>query len=112
VSRCAHCGADNPGSLKFCGECGARLPAAAAIREVRKTVTVLFADVEGSTALGERLDPESLRALMTRYFAENRAVIERHGGTVEKLIGDDVMVVFGIETLQVDDAIRAVRAAN
>src|SRR5919201_410952 len=80
-------------------------------REVRKTVTVLFADVAGSTALGERLDPELLRRVMQRYFEEMRAVLERHGGTVEKFIGDAVMAVFGVPTVHEDDALRAVRAA-
>ncbi|HLB44159.1 MAG TPA: adenylate/guanylate cyclase domain-containing protein, partial [Candidatus Limnocylindrales bacterium] len=65
-------------------------------REVRKTVTVLFADVAGSTSLGERLDPESLRQIMTRYFDVARTALERHGGTVEKFIGDAVMAVFGV----------------
>jgi class 3 adenylate cyclase/tetratricopeptide (TPR) repeat protein len=74
-------------------------------------VTILFADVSGSTSLGEQLDPESLRSLMGRYFAEMRTIIERHGGTVEKFIGDAVMAVFGIPTLHEDDALRAVRAA-
>ena len=74
-------------------------------------MTILFADVSGSTSLGEQLDPESLRALMSRYFAEMQAIIERHGGTVEKFIGDAVMAVFGIPSLHEDDALRAVRAA-
>jgi class 3 adenylate cyclase/tetratricopeptide (TPR) repeat protein len=78
---------------------------------VRKTVTVIFCDVTGSTALGERLDPESLRRVMARYFDEMRAVVERHGGTVEKFIGDAVMAVFGVPVLHEDDALRAVRAA-
>ena len=81
-------------------------------REVRKTVTVLFSDVVGSTNLGEQLDPESLRRVMTRYFDELRAVLERHGGTVEKFIGDAVMAVFGIPHVHEDDAVRAVRAAD
>jgi len=79
--------------------------------EVRKTVTVIFTDVTGSTALGERLDPESLRRVMQRYFEQMRSVIERHDGTVEKFIGDAVMAVFGIPVLHEDDALRAVRAA-
>jgi class 3 adenylate cyclase/tetratricopeptide (TPR) repeat protein len=79
--------------------------------ESRKTVTVVFSDVSGSTALGERLDPEALRHVMARYFEETRAVLERHGGTVEKFIGDAVMAVFGIPTVHEDDALRAVRAA-
>ena len=78
---------------------------------MRKVVTVVFADVKGSTALGQELDPESLRRLMHRYFAEMRIVLERHGGTVEKFIGDAVMAVFGVPRLHEDDALRAVRAA-
>jgi class 3 adenylate cyclase/tetratricopeptide (TPR) repeat protein len=79
--------------------------------EVRKVVTVLFADVTGSTALGERLDPESLRGLMSRYFEEMRSAVASHGGTVEKFIGDALMAVFGVPTVHEDDALRAVRAA-
>jgi class 3 adenylate cyclase/tetratricopeptide (TPR) repeat protein len=74
-------------------------------------VTVLFCDVTGSTALGERLDPESLRGVMARYFDVARLIVERHGGSVEKFIGDAVMAVFGIPVLHEDDALRAVRAA-
>jgi class 3 adenylate cyclase len=79
--------------------------------EARKTVTIVFADVSGSTSLGERLDPEALRRVMERYFAEARSVLERHGGTVEKFIGDAVMACFGIPAAHEDDALRAVRAA-
>ncbi len=79
--------------------------------QMRKTVTVLFCDVTGSTALGEQLDPESLREVIQGYFAEMRAVIERHGGTIEKFIGDAVMAVFGVPRVHEDDALRAVRAA-
>jgi class 3 adenylate cyclase/tetratricopeptide (TPR) repeat protein len=79
--------------------------------EVRKTVTVLFSDVADSTPLGEALDPESTRAVMSRYFDAVRDVLERHGGTVEKFIGDAVMAVFGVPVLHEDDALRAVRAA-
>ena len=75
-------------------------------------MTVLFCDVTGSTALGERLDPESLRAVMVRYFDVARVAVERHGGSVEKFIGDAVMAVFGIPVLHEDDALRAVRAAS
>ena len=78
----------------------------------RRTVTVLFADVADSTPLGERLDPESLRRVMTRFFEQMSVVLERHGGTVEKFIGDAVMAVFGIPELHEDDALRAVRAAT
>jgi class 3 adenylate cyclase/tetratricopeptide (TPR) repeat protein len=80
--------------------------------KARKTVTALFADITGSTALGERLDPESLREVITRYFDQARTVIERHGGTVEKFIGDAVMAVFGVPVAHEDDALRAVRAGD
>src|SRR5438034_9088935 len=78
---------------------------------VRKTVTVLFADVTGSTAIGESLDPEALRRVMTRYFEVSRVTLERYGATVEKFIGDAVMAVFGIPAVHEDDALRAARAA-
>ena len=79
--------------------------------ETRKVVTVVFTDVAGSTALGERLDPESLRRVMWRYFDAMQATLERHGGTVEKFIGDAVVAVFGVPAVHEDDALRAVRAA-
>src|ERR671932_2604566 len=78
---------------------------------VRKTVTVVFADLVGSTALGERTDPELLRELMARYHDELRTILERHGATVEKFVGDAAMAVFGIPQAHEDDALRAVRAA-
>jgi class 3 adenylate cyclase/predicted ATPase len=111
VLRCATCGRENREGARFCDACGADLEARRPTGEQRKTVTVLFSDVTGSTALGERLDPESLRAVMARYFDLARTVVERHGGAVEKFIGDAVMAVFGIPTLHEDDALRAVRAA-
>jgi class 3 adenylate cyclase len=82
-----------------------------AAREQRKVVTVLFCDLVGSTALGETVDPERLRLLLVRYFEAMRAIVERHGGTVEKFIGDAVMAVFGVPVLHEDDALRACRAA-
>jgi class 3 adenylate cyclase/tetratricopeptide (TPR) repeat protein len=80
-------------------------------KEQRKTVTVLFCDLAGSTALGETLDPERLRVLLARYFERMKAIVERHGGSVEKFIGDAVMAVFGVPVLHEDDALRALRAA-
>src|SRR5262245_42621693 len=111
VRVCAGCGRENPPDARFCNGCGAALVAVPASRQKRKTVTVLFCDVTGSTALGERLDPESFRQVMARYFDAARAVIEEHGGTVEKFIGDAVMTVFGVPMVHEDDALRAVRAA-
>jgi class 3 adenylate cyclase/tetratricopeptide (TPR) repeat protein len=112
VVTCTQCGEENAERARFCNACGSALTAGSdPPRDVRKVVTVLFCDVVGSTALGERLDPEALRAAMTGYFGAVRAVIERHGGTVEKFIGDAVMAVFGVPDLHEDDALRAVRAA-
>src|SRR6516225_531863 len=111
VRVCAGCGRENPPDARFCNGCGTALAVVAGPRQQRKTVTVLFCDVSGSTALGERLDPESFRQVMARYFDTARVVIERHGGTVEKFIGDAVMAVFGVPVLHEDDALRAVRAA-
>jgi class 3 adenylate cyclase/tetratricopeptide (TPR) repeat protein len=87
-------------------------PLVSEAHETRKVVTVLFTDVAGSTALGEQLDPESLRNAMGHYFHAMKTVLERHGGKVEKFIGDAIMAVFGIPELHEDDALRAVRAAD
>src|SRR5262249_29617196 len=86
--------------------------AAAPAQEVRKLVSILFCDLKGSTSLGEALDPESLREVMNRYFEVMSAAITRHGGTIEKYIGDAVMAVFGLPKVPEDDARRAVRAAH
>jgi class 3 adenylate cyclase/tetratricopeptide (TPR) repeat protein len=109
---CPSCGEENPPRFRLCGICGAALAAAAIAPEVRKTVTIVFSDLKGSTNLGEALDSEALREVMSRYFDTMRAVLERHGGTVEKFIGDAVMAVFGLPRLHEDDALRAVRAAS
>ncbi len=79
--------------------------------EGRKTVTVLFCDLVAYTELAGRLDPEALRSLMLRFFERSAAVIEAHGGTVEKFVGDEVMAVFGVPVVHEDDALRALRAA-
>jgi class 3 adenylate cyclase/tetratricopeptide (TPR) repeat protein len=109
---CPSCGQENPEGFRLCGMCGAALaPAAAPSREERKVVTILFTDLVGSTARAEGLDPEDVRATLSSYYARLRAELERHGGTVEKFIGDAVMAVFGAPVSHEDDAERAVRAA-
>ncbi len=112
MAACPACGTPNQDLARFCMSCGGALTAAAPTREARKVVTVVFADVTGSTGLGERLDPESLRAVMGRWFDAMRATLEEHGGTVEKFIGDAVVAVFGVPVIHEDDALRAVRAAT
>jgi class 3 adenylate cyclase len=109
VATCVVCGYDAAGSFRFCPECGA--PVDGRGREQRRVVTVLFCDVAGSTALGESLDAEALRALLARYFERMKSIVERHGGVVEKFIGDAVMAVFGLPAVHEDDAVRALHAA-
>jgi class 3 adenylate cyclase/tetratricopeptide (TPR) repeat protein len=109
---CPSCGESNPDRFRLCGFCGTPLAAAAAAREERRTVTIVFSDLQGSTKLGEALDPESVRAVMSRYFDAMTAVLRRHGGTIEKFIGDAIMAVFGLPRIHEDDALRAVRAAR
>jgi len=111
LPTCERCGADLPAGASFCPACGHPVfepPGAAA---ERKRVTVLFADVVGSTELGERLDPERLRDVLDAYFAAMRHEIEAEGGTVEKFIGDAILAVFGAPTAHEDDPTRALRAA-
>jgi class 3 adenylate cyclase/tetratricopeptide (TPR) repeat protein len=91
--------------------CATPLASTAAPAETRKVVTILFADVKGSTAIGERLDPEAVRRVLSTFYASARETLERHGGTVEKFIGDAVMAVFGVPRIHEDDALRGVRAA-
>src|SRR6266536_628157 len=106
---CANCGHENSDAARFCAQCGAVLGGGSGER--RKVVTVLFCDIAGSTALGESTDPEALRALLARYFERMKGIVERHGGSVEKFIGDAVMAVFGVPAVHEDDALRACRAA-
>ncbi len=111
MAACASCGYESAAPFRFCPECGIEQTTHAAPHEQRKTVTVLFCDLAGSTALGETVDPERLRALLARYFERMKEIVERHGGVVEKFIGDAVMAVFGVPVAHEDDALRAVRAA-
>lgn len=112
AGSCGSCGLPLPSATaRFCSECGAPVAQFPVEREKRKTVTLLFTDVTGSTALGEKLDPEAYRAVMGRYFAVASAAVERHGGNVEKFVGDAVLAVFGVPEVREDDALRAVRAA-
>jgi predicted ATPase/class 3 adenylate cyclase/predicted negative regulator of RcsB-dependent stress response len=108
---CPNCGEQNPDRFKLCGFCGTPLAPELPAQETRKTVTIVFSDLKGSTALGERLDSEALREVMARYFDEMSGALELHGGTIEKYIGDAIMAVFGLPTAHEDDALRAVRAA-
>ena len=109
---CHACGHVAGEAFRFCPECGTPAAPASGRGEQRKVVTVVFCDVTGSTELGESLDPEALRALLARYFERMCPIVDRHGGTVEKFIGDAVMAVFGVPVLHEDDALRAVRAAS
>jgi class 3 adenylate cyclase/tetratricopeptide (TPR) repeat protein len=111
VQICPNCGEENPPRFRVCGFCATPLAPALPAQETRKTVTVFFSDLKGSTNLGEALDSESLREVMSRYFDEMRAILEDHGGRVEKYIGDAIMAVFGLPRVHEDDALRAVGAA-
>ena len=103
--------ASNAPDARFCSNCGAALVGAPAERRERKVVTVLFADLVGSTARAEQLDPEDVDAQLRSYHAHVRAELERFGATVEKFIGDAVVALFGAPVAHEDDPERAVRAA-
>jgi class 3 adenylate cyclase/tetratricopeptide (TPR) repeat protein len=107
---CPACGAENGRGARFCASCGTPLSVTESAGQ-RKMVTLLFCDLQDSTGLAQRLDPEALRVVMDRYFRVVRAAVERHGGVVEKFVGDAVMAAFGIPAAHEDDAARAVRAA-
>ena len=113
--QCPKCAEQNSETARFCQGCGNPLvapePEPEHPVEGRKTVSLVFCDLTGSTALGDKMDPEALRRVITRYFNDMKQVLMRHGGTVEKFIGDAVMAAFGVPTVHEDDALRAVRAA-
>ena len=111
MSACPSCSRDVAEGFAFCPHCGASLTPDDASQEERKLVTLLFADVTGSTRMSEDLDAEVVRELMGAYFALAREEIEARGGTVEKFIGDAVMAVFGVPVAHEDDPTRALRAA-
>src|SRR4051794_32815524 len=111
MGACPACASDVAAGFAYCPHCGAAMATPARQRELRKVVTVLFCDITGSTELGERLDPEALRLLLARYFERMKTIVESHGGSVEKFIGDAVMAVFGVPAGHEDDALRALRAA-
>ena len=109
---CAACGESNPARARFCLGCGRPLDdEPAAVPELRRSISIIFTDLVGSTVLGESLDAEALRYVTGRYFETMREAVERHEGTVEKFIGDAVVALFGVPRVREDDALRAVRAA-
>jgi class 3 adenylate cyclase/tetratricopeptide (TPR) repeat protein len=111
VYICDDCGEENPGTYPLCGYCAAPLVAGSPPPQIRRTVTIAISDLKGSTALGEKLDPESLFGVLALYFDAMRLIFESHGGTIEKIIGDAIIVVFGLAATGEEDALRAVRAA-
>ena len=106
---CSRCSRENPTDGRFCSYCGLSLAGRERVI-VRRNATLLFIDLVGSTALGERLDPEALTAMLQRYFTIAQSTIESHGGTVMKFIGDAVVAVFGLPITHEDDPTRAARA--
>ncbi|MGO9343408.1 MAG: adenylate/guanylate cyclase domain-containing protein [Acidimicrobiales bacterium] len=111
MSTCPECGEVNPDRFRFCGICGATFTNKVPEETVRRTVSVVYSDLKGSTSLAERLDTESLWEVLGVYFDAMQTVLDRHGGTVQKYIGDAIMAVFGHSVAHEDDALRAVRAA-
>ena len=111
MTVCTNCGRPNNDEARYCSACGCELATALTPRAERKAVSVLFCDLVDSTAQAERLDPEEVRRILAPYYARAREEFERHGGTVEKFIGDAVVAFFGAPVAHEDDPERAVRAA-
>ena len=119
ILLCPRCRSENLPEDNFCGECGQELVKAKegekslpAFESERKHVTVLFSDLSGYTTISERLDPEDVKGITSRFFAEVAEVIHKYEGFVEKYAGDAVMAIFGVPSAHEDDPIRAIRAAR
>jgi class 3 adenylate cyclase len=111
MPTCPNCGEETPERARFCPVCGVAQTEVPGPQGLRKVVTIVFCDLCDSTKLGERLDPETLRQVIARYFEAMSEALSRHEGAIEKFIGDAVMAVFGTPTVREDDALRGVRAA-
>ncbi len=111
MGTCPACGRDRPARLPYCGYCGHRFADVEPLPEVSRIVTFLTSDLQGSTALAEKLDPETLREVLDLYFDAMRLVFESHGAIIEKIIGDAILAVFGLGGTRTDHAVEAVRAA-
>src|SRR5213078_4405453 len=111
LRECPTCGEASPDQFGFCGYCGPAFDGAPSIAQVRRTVTIVYSDLQGSTELGEKLEYEALREVVALYYEAMRAPLEGHGGSLEKFVGDAVIGVFGLPHAHEDDALRAVRAA-
>jgi len=121
LARCPSCNEPVAPGLRFCTACGHALSAAPApAKEAappaeedgeRRHATVAFSDLSGYTALNERLDPEEVEEIMARIKREAVAIIERHGGTVNQFVGDEIMALYGVPVARRDDPGRAIRAA-
>jgi tetratricopeptide (TPR) repeat protein len=113
MAACTTCGAELPADARFCPRCGSPIAAAGPpAAEMLKLVTILFADIVGSTARTEDMHPEDARALMADYFAAMSEEIRAEGGTIEKFVGDAIMAVFGVPAAHEDDPVRAIRAGH
>src|SRR6476646_7142360 len=111
MPTCPQCGRERPGRFARCGHCGHRFADVAPMPDISRTITFLTSDLQGSTALAEKLDPETLREVLDLYFDEMRLVFESHGAIIEKIIGDAILAVFGLDGGQAAPALHSVRSA-